>query len=46
MVSESGRLDHIHIRAALALHKTMHGLRLPVSEIPLDQRILRIHIGA
>ena len=42
MVDESGRLDHT--RAALALDKTMNSLRL--SEIPLDQRILYIHIGA
>ena len=42
MVDESGRLDHT--RAALALHKTMNSLRL--SKIPLDQRILYIHIGA
>jgi CHAT domain-containing protein/tetratricopeptide (TPR) repeat protein len=42
MLDESGCLDHT--RAALALHRTMNSLRL--SEIPLDQRILYIHIGA
>ena len=42
MVDESGRLDHT--RAALALHRTMNSLRL--SKIPVDQRILYIHIGA
>ena len=42
MLDESGRLDHT--RAALALHRTMNSLRL--SKIPLDQRILYIHIGA
>ena len=42
MLDESGRLDHT--RAALALHRTMNSLQL--SKIPLDQRILYIHIGA
>ena len=42
MLDGSGRLDHT--RAALALHRTMNSLRL--SEIPIDQRILYIHIGA
>ncbi|KAI9571847.1 CHAT domain-containing protein [Boletus coccyginus] len=42
MMDESGHLDHT--RAALALHKTMSSLRS--SKIPLDQRILYIHIGA
>jgi CHAT domain-containing protein len=42
MLDKSGRLDHTH--AALALHRTMNSLRL--SKIPLDQRILYIHIGA
>ena len=42
MLDESGGLDHT--RAALALHRTMNSLRL--SKIPLDQRILYIHIGA
>ena len=42
MVDESGRLDHT--RAALALHKTMRSLRS--SKIPIDQRILYVHIGA
>ena len=42
MVDESGRLDYT--RTALALHRTMNSLRL--SKIPLDQRILYIHIGA
>jgi CHAT domain-containing protein len=42
MLDASGRLDHT--RAALALHRTMNSLRL--SKIPLDQRILYIHIGA
>ena len=42
MLDESGRLDHT--RAALALHRTMNSLRL--SKIPLDQRILYVHIGA
>ena len=42
MLDESGRLDRT--RAALALHRTMNSLRL--SKIPLDQRILYIHIGA
>ena len=39
MVDESGRLDHT--RAAFALNKTMKSVR-----IPLDQRILYIHLGA
>ena len=39
MVDESGRLDHT--RAAFALNKTMRSVR-----IPLDQRILYIHLGA
>ena len=39
MVDESGRLDHT--RAALALNKTMKYVN-----IPLDQRILYIHLGA
>ncbi|KAF8547416.1 hypothetical protein OG21DRAFT_1370187, partial [Imleria badia] len=42
MLDESGRLDHT--RAALALHRTMVSLRS--SKIPLDQRILYVHIGA
>ena len=42
MVDDAGRLDHT--RAALALHRTMNSLRL--SKIPVDQRILYIHIGA
>ena len=42
MMDECGRLDHT--RAALALHRTMNSLRS--SEVPLDQRILYIHIGA
>ena len=42
MLDESGRLDHT--RAALALHRTMRSLRS--SSIPLDQRILYVHIGA
>ena len=42
LLDESGRLDHT--RAALALHRTMNSLRL--SKIPVDQRILYIHIGA
>jgi CHAT domain-containing protein len=42
MVDESGRLDHT--RSALALHRTMNSLRL--SKIPVDQRILYIHMGA
>ncbi|KAF8440054.1 CHAT domain-containing protein [Boletus edulis BED1] len=40
MVDESGCLDHT--RAAFALNKTM---RL-VKDLPLDQRILYIHLGA
>ena len=39
MVDESGHLDHT--RAAFALQKTMRSVK-----IPLDQRILYIHIGA
>ena len=39
MVDESGRLDHT--RAAFALNKTMRCVN-----IPLDQRILYIHLGA
>ena len=39
MVDESGRLDHT--RAAFALNKTMKTVK-----IPLDQRILYIHLGA
>ena len=39
MVDESGRLDHT--RAALALNRTMKSV-----DVPLDQRILYIHIGA
>ena len=42
MLDESGRLDHTW--AALALHRTMRSLRS--SSIPLDQRILYIHIRA
>ena len=38
MVDESGRLDHT--RAAFALNKTMKSVH-----IPLDQRILYIHLG-
>ena len=39
MVDESGRLDHT--RAAFALNKTMNTV-----DIPFDQRILYIHLGA
>ncbi|KAN0085712.1 CHAT domain containing protein [Tylopilus felleus] len=39
MVDESGRLDHT--RAALALNRTMRSV-----DVPFDQRILYIHIGA
>ena len=39
MVDESGRLDHT--RAAFALRMTMKSVN-----IPLDQRILYIHLGA
>jgi CHAT domain-containing protein/tetratricopeptide (TPR) repeat protein len=39
MVDESGRLDHT--RAAFALNRTMRSVN-----IPLDQRILYIHLGA
>ncbi|KAF8122961.1 TPR-like protein [Boletus edulis] len=39
MVDESGCLDHT--RAAFALNKTMKSMR-----IPLDQRVLYIHLGA
>ena len=42
MVGEAGRLDHT--RAALALHETMRGIRL--GDIPFDQKVLYIHIGA
>ncbi|KAF8429907.1 CHAT domain-containing protein [Boletus edulis BED1] len=41
MVDESGRLDHT--RAAFALNKTMEE---SVRIVPLDQRILYIHLGA
>ena len=40
MVDESGCLDHT--RAALALNKTMRSVR----DVPFDQRILYIHLGA
>ena len=40
MVDESGRLDHT--RAALALNKTMRSVR----DVPFDQRVLYIHLGA
>ena len=40
MVDESGRLDHT--RAALALNRTMKSVR----DVPFDQRILYIHLGA
>ncbi|KAF8132848.1 TPR-like protein [Boletus edulis] len=39
MVDESGCLDHT--RAAFALHKTMRSVN-----VPLDQRVLYIHLGA
>ena len=39
MVDESGRLDHT--RAAFALNKMMKSVH-----VPLDQRILYIHLGA
>ena len=39
MVDESGRLDHT--RAAFALNKTMTSV-----DVPFDQRILYIHLGA
>ena len=39
MVDESGRLDHT--RAAFALNKTMKSV-----DIPIDQRVLYIHLGA
>ncbi|KAI9567953.1 CHAT domain-containing protein [Boletus coccyginus] len=39
MVDESGRLDHT--RAAFALNKTMNSVN-----VPFDQRILYIHLGA
>ena len=42
MLDESGCLDHTW--AGLALHRTMCSLRS--SSIPLDQRILYVHIGA
>ena len=38
VVDESGRLDHT--RAASALRETMRSV-----DVPLDQRILYIHIG-
>ena len=45
MVDESGRLDHT--RAAFALWKTMESLKsLRSGKVPLDQRILYVHIGA
>ena len=40
MVDESGRLDHT--RAASALNKTMQS----VQDVPFDQRVLYIHLGA
>ena len=40
MLDESGRLDHA--RAALALNKTMRSVR----DVPFDQRVLYIHLGA
>ena len=40
MVDESGRLDHT--RAALALNRTMKSVR----DVPFDQRVLYIHLGA
>ncbi|KAI9570923.1 hypothetical protein HD554DRAFT_2327256 [Boletus coccyginus] len=39
MVDESGRLDHT--RAAFALNKTMESV-----DVPFDQRILYVHLGA
>jgi CHAT domain-containing protein/tetratricopeptide (TPR) repeat protein len=39
IVDESGRLDHT--RAAFALNKTMRSV-----DVPLDQRVLYIHLGA
>ncbi|KAN0094909.1 hypothetical protein V8E55_003196 [Tylopilus felleus] len=39
MVDESGRLDYT--RAAYALNQTMRSVN-----VPLDQRILYIHLGA
>ena len=39
MVNESGRLDYT--RAAFALNKTMETVN-----IPLDQRVLYVHLGA
>ena len=45
MVDMSGRLDHT--RAAFALWKTMGSLKsLKSGKVPLDQRILYVHIGA
>jgi len=41
LVDGFGRLDHT--RAALALHRTMSSL---ARSVPLDQRILYVHIGA
>jgi len=38
MVNDSGRLDYT--RAAFALNKTMKSV-----DIPLDQRVLYIHLG-
>ena len=40
MVDESGRLDYT--RAAYALNKTMKS----VHDVPFDQRILYVHLGA
>ena len=40
VIDESGRLDYT--RAALALNRTMKKLK----DIPFDQRILYIHLGA
>ena len=40
MVDEEGRLDHT--RAAFALHETLRQL----VDLPLDQRILYVHLGA
>ena len=48
MVDESGRLDHT--RAAFALWETMRSLKSGTSgtsgKVPLDQRVLYVHIGA
>ena len=41
LVGDSGGLDHT--RAAFALNQTMKSVNIP---IPLDQRILYIHLGA